>query len=238
VPLYTKFEALIDGTNGNTILKPVQARLGKTAMTVSGGVIKHDGDARRTTDLDVFIPNGHLTDVLRLAMKGEQTFMTGLLNLKARVVVPPLSGKVIEKLRLKGQFGVRDGRFLRSTIQDKIDQISRQAQGQPKNQEIDEVVSTMSGRFTMANEFITFEELAFGIPGADLSLTGNYNLENEELDFRGDVRLKAKLSQTQSGWKRWALKPVDPFFSKNGAGTYSKIKIDGTRKQPHFARTK
>jgi hypothetical protein len=37
-----------------------------------------------------------------------------------------------------------------------------------------------------------------------------------------------------SGWKRWALKPVDPFFAKRGAGTFLKIKVDGTSREPKF----
>ena len=90
----------------------------------------------------------------------------------------------------------------------------------------------------MADELITLRDLLFGIPGADLKLNGTYNIDNEEMDFRGDLRLQAKLSQTQSGWKRWALKPVDPFFAKNGAGLYTKIKITGSRKEPKFGRDK
>ncbi len=238
LPLYTKFEVQVDGTNGNTILKPVHGRIGKTAFVTSGGVVKHDGDQRRTIALDVNMPAGRLEDVLLLAMKGQDPFMSGTLQMKSKVLLPPLSGKVIEKLRLNGQFTVKDAKFLRSQIQDRIDQMSRQAQGQPKNEEIDEVVSGMSGRFTLANELITLQDLAFGIPGADLSLNGNYNLENEVLDFHGDLRLQAKLSQTQTGWKRWALKPVDPFFAKKGAGLYTKIKITGTRKDPKFGRDK
>ena len=44
VPLRTKFEVLVDGTNGNTILKPVEATLGSTHFTTSGAVFKHEGD--------------------------------------------------------------------------------------------------------------------------------------------------------------------------------------------------
>jgi len=238
LPLYAKFEVGVDGTNGNTILKPVQGRLGKTSFVTSGGVLKHDGDQRRTIELDVNMPAGRLEDVLLLAMKGPEPFMSGVLRMKSRILVPPLSGKVIEKLRLRGDFVIKDGKFLRSTLQDRIDQMSRQAQGQPKNQEIDEVVSVMSGRFVMADESITLQNLLFGIPGADLKLDGHYNIDTEEMDFHGDLRLQAKLSQTQTGWKRWALKPVDPFFAKNGSGLYTKIKITGTRKDPKFGRDK
>ena len=238
LPLYTKFEVQVDGTNGNTVLKPVHGRLGRTSFVTSGGVVKHDGDQRKTIALDVNMPAGRLEDVLLLAMKGKDPFMTGTLQLKSKILLPPLSGKVIEKLRLDGQFTIKDAKFLRSQLQDRIDQMSRQAQGQPKNQEIDEVVSGMSGKFTLANELVTLREMAFAIPGADLALNGTYNLDNEVIDFHGDLRLQAKLSQTQSGWKRWVLKPVDPFFAKKGAGLYTKIKITGTRKEPKFGRDK
>jgi len=236
INLYTKFEVQVDGTNGNTILKPVHGKLGKTAFVTSGGVVKHDGDQRRTIALDVNMPAGRLEDVLLLAMKGGEPFMAGALNMTSKILIPPLSGKVVEKLKLDGKFTIKDAKFLRSQIQDRIDKMSRQAQGQPKNEEIDEVVSGMSGKFNLANEEIKLTNLIFGIPGADLRLDGKYNLDSEELDFHGDLKLQAKLSQTQSGWKRWALKPVDPFFAKNGAGLYTKIKITGTRKEPKFGR--
>lgn len=37
-----------------------------------------------------------------------------------------------------------------------------------------------------------------------------------------------------TGWKSILLKPVDPFFSKHGAGTELPFKITGTREAPHF----
>lgn len=238
VPLFVKFAVRVDGTNGDTILKPVQARLGETRFTTSGGIIRHDGDARRTIDLNVDMPGGRLEDVLRLAVKGSERFMSGTLTLRSKVAIPPLAGKVIEKLRLNGTFEISDGKFLQSTLQERLDQMSRQAQGQPKNEAIDEVLSRMSGRFRMENESITFESLQFSIPGADLALAGKYSLDTERLDFRGDLRLRARLSETQTGWKKWALKPVDPFFAKQGAGTFVKVKIEGPRANPKFGRDK
>ena len=37
-----------------------------------------------------------------------------------------------------------------------------------------------------------------------------------------------------TGWKSILLKPVDPFFSKNGAGTEIPVKVTGTKSEPHF----
>ena len=60
----------------------------------------------------------------------------------------------------------------------------------------------------------------------------------EPFDFHGTLRLDAKVSETMTGWKRWVLKPVDPFFSKQGAGTLIHIQIAGTSKEPKFGREK
>ena len=65
-------------------------------------------------------------------------------------------------------------------------------------------------------------------------MTGEYGLDGQTFDFRGEARLDAKLSQMTTGWKSILLKPVDPFFSKNGAGTEVPIRITGTESEPHF----
>ena len=92
----------------------------------------------------------------------------------------------------------------------------------------------MRGQFKLDNSVISFRELTFGVPGADVHLEGSYDLDADVLDFHGALRLQAKISETMSGWKHWLLKPVDPFFSKHGAGTYLKIKVVGDAKHPKF----
>ena len=235
VPLRTKFEVLVDGTNGNTILKPITATLGSTHFTTSGAVFKHDGDTHRSIKLNVNMPRGRMPDVLRLAMKGEP-FMEGKLNLKTTLEVPNLGGKVKDKLRLEGRFDITEARFLKSTIQDQIDSLSRRGQGQPKNQQIDEVISRMMGVFKLDSSVITFRELTFGVSGAAVELDGSYDLNADVLDFHGVLKLEAKVSQTVTGWKHWALKPIDRFLSKDGAGTYLKIQVVGNSKAPKFGR--
>ena len=86
----------------------------------------------------------------------------------------------------------------------------------------------------MADEVITFSSLSFAVPGAGVDLTGSYNLKEDDVDFHGTLRLRAKVSDTMTGWKRWILKPIDPFFSKQGAGTLLHIQVTGTSKEPKF----
>jgi hypothetical protein len=233
VAVWAHFDALVDGTNGNTTLQPVHALLGHTAFTTSGTVIRHGDDKQRTIDLKLNMPNGDVRDLLRLATKGPP-FMDGRLDLKSTISIPPLTKKVMDKLMLDGTFQVNDARFLKSNIQSQLDQLSRRGQGQPGNQEIDQVVSNMGGSFRLQNDLMTFRELTFAVPGAFVEMSGDYNMSHDTLAFHGSLALVAKLSEMVTGWKRWILKPVDPFFEKNGAGTYLRIKVDGTTTQPKF----
>jgi AsmA-like C-terminal region len=233
LPLSTNFEALVDGTNGNTVLQPVRATLGHTNFTTAGAVIKNEEYSKRSINLDVTMPNGQMRDLLTLSMKGPP-FLEGLMTMKSKIDLPPLNATVKEKLVLDGTFDVHDAKFLKTTIQDQIDQLSRRGQGQPKNQEIDEVISKMQGSYHLENQIMTFRSLAFEVPGAAVSVTGNYNMAQDTLDFHGAVKLDAHISQTVTGWKRWLLKPADPFFAKHGAGTFLKIKIEGDAHHPKF----
>jgi hypothetical protein len=235
VPLQTRFEVRVDGTNGDTILKPVNGILGSTSFTTSGGIIRHETDLRRTISLNVSMPRGNIHDLLALAMKGTP-FMEGKIALKTKIDIPPLTGRVREKLLLDGQFELSQGRFLRSTIQDQIDSLSRRGRGQPQNAGISNVVSIMAGRFRLENEAITFQSLSFAVPGSGVDLAGRYDLDRDTLDFHGTLKLQAKVSETMTGWKRWVLKPIDPFFSKQGAGTLLRIQVVGTSKEPKFGR--
>jgi hypothetical protein len=112
VALSTRFEVLVDGTNGNTVLEPVRARLGRTNFTTTGAVIKHENQTNRAISLKVLMPHGDIRDLLRLATKG-QPFLEGEIDLRSRIDIPPLTGPVKDKLRLEGEFDLRDAKFLR-----------------------------------------------------------------------------------------------------------------------------
>jgi hypothetical protein len=111
------------------------------------------------------------------------------------------------------------------------------SQGQPKAAQeaaIDDVNSDMKGRFNLTSGLLSFSQLQFKIPGTQVNLTGTYSLDGNEFAFHGKARMDAKLSHMVTGWKSILLRPADPFFSKNGAGTELPIRITGTKSDPHF----
>jgi hypothetical protein len=234
VPLTTRFNAVVDGTNGNTVLRHVDATLGRTRMVVSGAVIgARDVDGRLIT-LDADIQNGQLDDVLRLAVKGKTPPLTGGINVKAKIRLPPGDRDVIDKLQLDGTFHVMAARFTNFDIQRRIEELSKRGRGQPSETGGRNTVSDMAGPFTLKNTVMTLPKLTFGVPGAAIVLGGRYNLRQETLDFQGTVRLHAKVSQTETGVKRILLKPIDPLFKRDGAGTVLPVRIGGTRDAPAF----
>jgi hypothetical protein len=274
VPLNTTFHAIVDGTNGDTYLQPVDAWLQNTHIVAKGAVVRVQGVKGRDIHLDVTIDPGHIEDVLHLSLKDPNPIMTGQLQLHTKFDLPPGPASVTDKLNLQGSFALSDTRFTSDKIQSKVDELSLRGQGKAKeaNQEgqavkdeaqnkgdsksddsknssgkdqdqnksssgqnqadLANIASNMRGNFTFGNAKITLPAINFRVPGADIALHGVYGIDNQSLDFNGLARLDAHISQMVTGWKSWLLKPVDPFFAKDGAGTQVPIKVGGSTQHP------
>jgi hypothetical protein len=163
--------------------------------------------------------------------------MTGGLQMKTKLHIRPGPESVSKKIGLKGGFTMRQIHFTNPEVEDKVDMLSLRAQGDPKAAKpgAEDVYSQMVGQFVMVDGKLRFSKLNYTLPGADVSLVGEYTLDGERFEFAGKVRTKAKVSQmVGSKWKSLLLKPVDPFFKKDGAGAVIPVKVSGTRSAPKF----
>ncbi|MGH9510023.1 MAG: AsmA-like C-terminal region-containing protein [Terriglobales bacterium] len=233
LPLHTRFHAVIDGTNGETLLQPVDAQLGRSTLQANGGVVKTPNARGRTVALDVVVSNGRLEDLLSLAVKGEPP-LTGAVRFRTQFLLPPGEQDVVDRLGLKGRFIVSSAGFTGSEVKEKLKTLSRRGQGKPKDVDAGSEIFNLRGRFLLQDGILHLSDLHFRVAGAVVHLNGQYALRKEELDFRGTLRLQAKLSQTTTGVKSFLLKAVDPFFAKEGAGAVIPIKVTGTRSKPEF----
>ena len=235
--LHTDFSAVVDGTNGNTYLNLVTARFLHTTLVTKGEVVDEYPKLKgRTIVMNTVSKSARIEDLLFLAVKSNPPVMTGAANLKVRILIPEGDSDLIERLEIVGQFGVGQAEFTSDSVQGKINSLSRRGQGKPKDMGLT-AVSELQGAFKMGGGNIDFSRLSFSVPGADIKLAGNYGVDAGELNFRGNLLLQAKLSQTVTGMKSFFLKAVDPFFKgKNGekAGTVLPIKITGTKDHPSF----
>jgi hypothetical protein len=147
---------------------------------------------------------------------------------------PPGDVDVIDKLQLNGTFGLASGRFTNSETQQKVASLSRRAQGDTGDAEGESVASKFTGAFVLRKGSVHFSRLEFTIPGAAISLAGNYGIRSREIDLRGEARMEATVSEMTTGVKSFFLKLVDPLFKrKDGrAGAVIPIRIHGQRDQP------
>jgi hypothetical protein len=235
VPLTTTFDAVVDGTNGNTYLNQVSAKIANTPLATNGAIAGTHGVKGRTITLHIGIDDGRIEDLLRLAVKTTQPLMTGALQLKADMTLPPGEADVVERLLLAGQFGITAARFTDPSVQSKITGMSHRAQGDDADTAKGNVVSNLRGNFRLNHTMLALSGLTFQIPGATVRLDGTYGLRTESLEFDGTLRMDATISEAAGGGlKSKVLKPIDPLFRRGKAGAVVPIRIRGTREQPKF----
>jgi hypothetical protein len=232
--LDTSFSTRVDATNGNTYLDRVAATLGKSKISATGEVAGTKTSGGKTIRLKVTSDSALLEDFIYLVVSEDQAPMRGQLSFTSTMELPPGDEPVIEAIKLAGNFTITRGRFASDLVQDKVDELSRRGQGKPKDTEIDNVMSTFSGTYAMGNGVLQLPRFQFTVNGAGVTLAGHYAMRGEQLDFTGQLRLRAKISQTTTGFKSFLLKAVDPFFRKQGAGTVLPIRISGSVQKPEF----
>jgi AsmA-like C-terminal region len=234
VALHTDFSAIVDGTNGNTILKQVLARFLEARLDVNGEVADKTPKHGRTILLNAAAEQAPVEDFLVLAVDSHSPVMTGTARIRATVLVSEGSQDLIDRLALSGQFDISRAQFASDETERKIDALSLRGEGKPRELPTASPPTEFAGRFRMANGVVNFSKLNFDVPGASVALVGTYNLDSGQLDFRGKLRLAARLSETTTGVKSLLLKAVDPFFKGRNAGTVLPIRITGNKDKPSF----
>ncbi len=233
VPLHTDYQAVVDGTNGDTILKEVDARFLHSLIVSTGEVVRVEDPHGHRIIVHAVSKGARIEDMLQLAVGNDPPIMYGPLQLNANLEIPAGPQDYLDRMKLKGDFEVSSLHFSNPDIEKRVATFSNKAQGNPQS-DSESTPATLTGTYDMNNGAITFSKLHFEVTGASVDLAGTYNMDNGAIDFQGALRMTAKLSQTMTGVKSLLLKAVDPFFAKNGAGTYVPIKISGTKDHPIY----
>jgi hypothetical protein len=235
-PLHVDYQALIDGTNGDTRLTAIDARFLGSSLHATGAVLgAPKGQHGRTITLDVAMDKSRIEDIMTMVVATPTPPIVGGLTLTTTFLLPPGPDDVAERLRLDGRFALSRARFTNDDVQGKIEGLSRRGRLKTPTRKQERVASDFQGRFTLANGQLVLPEVAFAVPGARVELAGTYGLKAETIAFKGRLLLDASISQTTSGWKSVLLKAVDPLFRQDdGTGSAIPIVIRGTRKAPDF----
>lgn len=236
VNLVTVFDAIVDGTDGDTYLNEVNAQFLGTSLTAKGAVTRTKGIKGWTTRLSTNIMEGRVEDLLTLTVKSTTPLLRGGVTLKADFLLPPGPDDVIRRIKLDGQFAIKSAAFSDHGLQEKLGGMSQRARGLDPDRASANVVSDLTGKFTMGGGTLGLSALAFSMPGATVNMHGSYGLVSQELAFDGHLRMQATVSQAAGvgGVKGFFLKLADPLFRRQGAGAVIPLRVRGTREDPKF----
>jgi hypothetical protein len=234
VALKTKFNATVDGMSGDTILHTVDTMLIKTPVHVEGSVAGKPGQPGKTTSLNANVRNGRIEDVLWLFVREPKPPMEGATNFHAHIVWPSGHQPFLKRVALQGDFEIEHAQWTNPERQMSVNMLSKKASGKKKDPETPNVTADLKGSVLLSNEIAKFHDTSFKVPGAEATLQGTFNLENTKIDFHGDLKTEASLSDDSSGVKAVLLKPLDPLFKKKHAGAEVPVEMTGTYHDPHF----
>jgi hypothetical protein len=94
---------------------------------------------------------------------------------------------------------MQDLRFTDDKVKDTVDALSRRTQGKPDDQTIQNMHSHPGGNVDLRNATLSFANLQFEVPGVTAAVKGSYGLHDGQINFTGDVKLQAQVSQTMTG---------------------------------------
>ena len=177
---------------------------------------------------------GRIQDWFRLLSKADRPALTGAMNFRAQVRVPPGKRDFIERVNLEGDFGIDAASFTRPTTQEKVDSLSQVAQGEKENDDPASVMENLKGHVVLKDAIATFSDLSFSVPAALAHVHGTYGVLTQQVNLHGTLQVDNKLSKGSKGMKSFLLKFAEPFLKKKNAGEIVPIKIGGTFSHPSY----
>src|SRR5205807_2885235 len=142
---------------------------------------------------DVVLGKARIEDLLRLGVRTDPPIMSGAVEMKTKLNLPPSEADIANRLKLDGNFHIPDGIFSNEKIQQRIDSLSLRSQGKPKlAKEVPaadtNIASDLSGTFKLNDGVISFSLLHFLIPGTHADMSGQYTLDGNIFDFHGKLK--------------------------------------------------
>lgn len=234
VQLATNFVVTVDGTNGTTQLDRIEAHIGNTTISVIGTITNLPGPKNHDVVVTATVTDGHVEDLMRLAIDTPKPIVTGKISLTTDLKLPPGKGRAQHRLNATGTVRIKGADFSDPEMDAKISDLSRRGLGKKESEAVPNVPADFAGTFVLASGLMTLTKTELQVPGAVIQVAGTYRLGSEEVDFIGEALLETSLSRAVGGFKSIFLKPFNPLFRKNGSGAVVPIRITGTRPVPIF----
>ena len=189
IPLSAKYEAVVNGTNGDTELQKVQSNFLRTTLFVNGAIAGKSGEKGKTAALEMNAQRARVEDLLRLFTGDRQPSVVGPIQLRAKVQLPPGPQGFLRRVGLEGDFGIGGERFTNPELQAPVNKLFESAQGESKKQQAansETALSNLKGHVVLKNGTATLSNISFTEPGTLAEISGTYSLLDKSVHLSGD----------------------------------------------------
>lgn len=235
--LATKFHAFVDARNGDVSLQEVDAAWGASNILGRGTIAAQPGEKGKSASLDFTSEDGRIQDLLFPFIREPHAPLNGPISFDAHVDIAPAPRPFLDKVVLKGEFGITHARFTNPKTQQRVDQGSARARGEKihdDDEDPERVLSDLRGEVLLKDGRAVFSHLAFGVPGALATMSGTFDLRTEAVNLHGILRIQTTPAQATSGFKSFLVKVVSPFVKKDHPRAPLPVSITGTYHRPHY----
>ena len=160
-----------------------------------GEVVRAPDNGGRSVIFDVTSERALVEDLVRFGVNSETPPLIRPIDLKTRLEIPPGEEPVVERLRVTGEFAIRQARLANLDVQRTLAKISQIGSGATDAERGGSVVSDLNGTFEIADAELRFSRLTFAVPGMQVRLVGGFGLREQSLNFSGHVQLEQSVSQ-------------------------------------------
>jgi AsmA-like C-terminal region len=236
--LMAAYQATVNANNGDTLLDQIQSTFNRTVLVSKGAVSGAAGSKGKVVTLDVTTKQGRIEDLLDMFLSAPTAALTGSINARARVIVPPGPMEFLQKIDVEGDFGLSDGKFTNHDTQNVLNKLSSSAEQNERKAEKENpetALYNLKGHITAKNGLATLTGISFSMPGADAQMHGTFNLLTEEVNLHGVLVTDGKLWAATNGFKSLLMHALTPFLKHSSHATSVPFKITGKYPAPSVA---
>jgi len=227
--LHTIFQGVVDTRKGDVILKRVDTTFGSTTVHAEGTISGEGRPGNKTAVMTASVSNGRVDDLEKMFSHSRTPPLTGKISLHTSIRLTPGQAAFLKRLEMAGDFSTTSGRFTNPKTQDMLNQLTRSAQSR-REQNVDNqsVSSYMRSHVVVKGGVAHIENLVLEAPNTTAHMAGTFDLVSKEVDLHGTLKTDGKLSDTQAGFKAFAVKMITPFLKKQHSSVVVPFVMKGT----------
>jgi len=218
--LTTKYRAGVDATNGDVELRQMDTTFGHTTVSAQGRVSGVPHRKGRFAALQVRVNGGRVEDLADMFTHSKLASMTGTISLRSTIELPPGDEPFLRRLHMAGHFETVGDQFRNPKTQGLLNRLAESGKGETKKEKNGDsrtVQSAMKSQVVVRGGVARISGLMLTAPETAARMDGTFDLISKDVDLKGTLKTDGKLSDTQTGFKSFAVKIITPFLKKHGS---------------------